>query len=60
MELSDKVLQFPYHLDLTNPLTVPEFSALHFFSQIFAGGMSMNATVLTREYMTLAAKFAIA
>ena len=29
-ELSEKVLQFPYHLDLTNPMSVPGFAALHF------------------------------
>ena len=59
-ELSDEVLQFPYHLDLTNPLTVPEFAALKFFSEVFAGGLSMNASALTRDYMAMAAKFAIA
>ena len=59
-DLSPRVLQFPYHLDSGNPLTLPEFSALNFFNEIFAGCLSMNDSVLTRDYMTMAAKFAIA
>ena len=60
MDLSPRVLQYPYHLDIGNPLTLPEFSALNFFNEIFAGCLSMNDSVLTRDYMTMAAKFAIA
>ena len=59
-EPSGRVLQFPYHLGLMNPMTAPEVSALIFFSQDVAGRLSMNASVLTREYMTMAAKFALA
>ena len=59
-DLSHRVLQYPYHLDTKNPLTLPEFSALNFFNEIFAGCLSMNDSVLTRDYMTMAAKFAIA
>ena len=59
-DLSPRVLQYPYHLDIENPLTLPEFSALNFFNEIFAGCLSMNDSVLTRDYMTMAAKFAIA
>ena len=59
-DLSHRVLQYPYHLDIKNPLTLPEFSALNFFNEIFAGCLSMNDSVLTRDYMTMAAKFAIA
>ena len=59
-ELSGKVLQFPYYLDSKNPLTETEFAALNFFNEIFAGCLSMNDSVLTRDYMTMAAKFAIA
>ena len=59
-ELSGKVLQFPYYLDSKNPLSETEFAALNFFNEIFAGCLSMNDSVLTRDYMTMAAKFAIA
>ena len=60
MDLSPRVLQYPFHLDFGNPLSIPEFSALNFFNEIFAGCLSMNDSVLTRDYMTMAAKFAIA
>ena len=33
-ELSDRVLQFPYHLDLMNPMTAPEFCEVPWYTSL--------------------------
>jgi len=59
-QLHFKFLKNPYYRDLTNPLTQDEYAALNFLSQIFARPLSMGRSVLSKEYMTLAARVDIA
>ena len=53
-------LVYPYYRDHQNPLNEDECSALNFFSLIFSRGLCRGESVLSKEYMNLAARLNLA
>ena len=59
-QIPSQYLTYPYYRDHHKPLSDDEFMALNIFTLIFARGLCRGESVLSKEYMTLAAKLDLA
>ena len=59
-QIPSQYLVYPYYRDHHKPLSDDEYSATNFFSLIFGRGLCCGESVLSKDYMTLAAKLDLA
>ena len=59
-QIPSHYLAYPYYRDPQNPMSEDEYMALNFFTLLFARRLCCGESILSKDYMTLAAKLDLA